>query len=199
MLLRTPPLYLSTAALIGGDALGNLHLFIPLWAAVVAATVAAALFLFNRPVPGTAVALLGLVSASTSPLNHLLAPDVSSQSVRRFPDGARVTLEGWLVREPEHQPGGRTYLCVDIQDGGFSSSMMLPATGLVRVTALGQGAFRAGDKLRVSGKIRFPRNEGDEDEFDYRAWLMRQGIAATMVAAPSRFDSSPSITVIGAS
>jgi len=196
MLLRTPPLYLSTAALIGGDALGNLHLFIPLWAAVVAATAAAALFLFYRPVPGMVVALLGLISASTLPLKQLLAPDFSSQTLRRFPDGARVILEGWLVREPEHRSGGRTYLCIDVQYGGFSSSMMVPATGLVRVTELDQGAFRAGDKLRVSGKIRFPRNEGDEDEFDYRAWLMRQGIAATMVAAPSRFDSPPSITII---
>jgi len=73
----------------------------------------------------------------------------------------------------------------------------VPATGLVRVTALGPEAFRVGDKLRVSGKIRFPRNDGDEDEFDYRAWLMRQGIAATIVAPPSRFDSPPSIIVIG--
>ena len=159
-------------------------MFIPLWAAVVAA----ALFLFNRPVPGMVVAVLGLISAATLPLNHLLAPDFSSQTVRRFPDGAQVTLEGWVVREPEPQRGGRTYLSVDVQDGALSAFAMAPATGLVRVTALGPEAFRVGDKLRVSGKIRFPRNDGDEAEFDYQAWLMRQGFAATIVALPPRLD-----------
>jgi ComEC/Rec2-related protein len=188
LLLYTPPLYLATAALIGGDALGNLHVFIPLWTAVGTAAIAAALFLFNRPMPGMVVALLGLISSATLPLSHLLAPDFSSQTVRRFPDGAQVTLEGWIVREPEPQGGGRTYLSIDVQDGALSPFAMVPATGLVRVTALGPGAFRVGDKLRVSGKIRFPRNDGDEDEFDYQAWLMRQGIAATIVAAPSRLD-----------
>ncbi|MBV8359418.1 MAG: ComEC/Rec2 family competence protein, partial [Deltaproteobacteria bacterium] len=188
LLLDTPPLYLSTAALIVGDALGNLHVFIPLWAAIAAAAVAAALFLFNRPMPGMVVAVLGLASAATLPLNHLLAPDFSSQTVRRFPDGAQVTLEGWVVREPEPQGGGRTYLSVNVQDGALSASDTASASGLVRVTAPGSGAFRVGDKVRVSGKIRFPRNDGDEDEFDYKAWLMRQGFAATIVALPPRLD-----------
>ncbi|MBV8452481.1 MAG: ComEC/Rec2 family competence protein, partial [Deltaproteobacteria bacterium] len=204
LLLHTPPLYLSTAALIGGDALGNLHVFIPLWAAVTAAIVAAALFLLNRPVPGIVVAVLGIICAATLPVHELLAPDFSSQTVRRFPDGAQVTLEGWVVREPEPQGGGRTYLSIDVQDGALSTFAMAPASGLVRVTALGPGAFRVGDKLRVSGKIRFPRNDGDEDEFDYQAWLMRQGFAATIVALPSKLDlgrvrglSLPPIAIIG--
>ncbi len=197
LLLDTPPLYLCTAALIGGDALGNLHVFVAASVAISAVIVAAALFLINRPAPGLVVALLGLISAATLPLNHLLAPDFSSQTVRRFPDGAHVTLEGWLVRAPENQAGGRTYLYIDVQNGMFSTSATMPATGLVRVTALGRGAFRIGDKLRFSGKIRFPRDDGDEDEFDYQAWLMRQGITATVVAAPSRSGSPPSITVIG--
>jgi competence protein ComEC len=188
LLLHTPPLYLSTAAVIGGDALGNLHVFIPSWVAIGAAAVAAALFLFNRPVPGMAAAVLGLICAATLPLNYLLDPDFSSQTVRRFPDGALVTIEGWVVRAPEPQGGGRTYLSVDVQNGALSGLAMSPAIGLVRVTALGPGAFRVGDKVRASGKIRFPRNDGDEDEFDYRAWLMRQGIAATMVALPSRLN-----------
>src|SRR5215472_10285090 len=95
LLLNTPPLYLSTAALVGGDALGNLHVFIPGWVAVVAAAAAGALFLINRPLPAMAAAILGLTSAATLPLTHLLAPDFSSQTVRRFPDAADVTLEGW--------------------------------------------------------------------------------------------------------
>jgi competence protein ComEC len=88
-------------------------------------------------------------------------------------------------------------LYIDAQRVGSSAATMTPVTGLLRVTTLENAPFRIGDRLRVSGKIRFPRNDGDEDEFDYRAWLMRQGIAATIVAAPSRLDPSPPITIIG--
>jgi competence protein ComEC len=196
-LLDAPPLYLSTVALVGGDALGNLHVLVPWWVTVGTAAAAGALFLSNRPLSGMAAALLALISAATLPLNHLLTPDFSSQTVRRFPDGAHVTLEGWLVQEPEHEVGGRTHLYIEVQYGGLSALPMMPATGLVRVTALGAEKFRAGDKLRVWGKIRFPRNDGDEDEFDYQAWLMRQGIAATLVATSSRVRSPPSIVIIG--
>jgi competence protein ComEC len=197
LLLQTPPLYLSTLALIAGDALGNSYVWVPLWAASAAAIVAAVLFLLNRPLPGIFIALLGLSSAATLPVRDLLAPEFNSQTVRRFADGARVTLEGWLVREPEAQGRGRTYLYVDAANAESFGSQKAPATGLVRVTAIGQVAFRVGDRLRISGKIRFPRNDGDEDEFDYRAWLLRQGIAATIVAAQPRRDSAPPILIIG--
>jgi competence protein ComEC len=197
LLLRTPPLYLTTLALVGGDALGNLQVFVPLQTVIWVVAAAAVLFLLRRPVPGIVVGLLGLTFAATLPVKHLLAPDFSSQTVRRFPDGSYVTLDGWLVREPEPQGAGRAYLYVDVQEGKSATFATAPATGLVRITALGQAAFRVGDKLRVSGKIRFPRNDGDENEFDYQSWLMRQGIAATMLAAPSKFDSQPSIILIG--
>src|SRR5262249_33958719 len=79
-----------------------------------------------------------------------------------------------------------------------------PATGLVRVTDLGPTIVRVGDRVRLSGHLRFPRDDGDQEEFDYRAWLMRQGVAATIVAPPpnslSRVRSSrprASISIIG--
>ena len=195
--LMVPPLYLSTAALIAGDALGNLGVFVPVWAVVVTAIAAVAIFILNRPKPGVAVALLGLISAATIPLSNLLAPESKSQTVRQFRDGSLVSLEGWVVRAPENQGADRTYLYVNLQNSGFSGSPAVQATGLVRVTALGQGSFHVGDRLSVTGKIRFPRNDGDENEFDYRAWLMRQGIAATMVAAPYGANKAPSLRVIG--
>lgn len=197
LLLQTPPLYLSTLVLIAGDALGNSYVWVPTWAAIAAAIVAAALFLTKRPLPGMLIALLGLGSAATLSVRDLLAPEFTSQTIRRFADGVGVTLEGWVVREPEAQGGGRTYLYVDVANAESSGSPTMPVTGLVRVTALGPAVFRVGDRLRISGKIRFPRNEGDEDEFDYRAWLLRQGIAATVVAAQPRRDSTPPIVIIG--
>jgi competence protein ComEC len=196
-LLQTPPLYLSTLGIIAGDAIGNLYVFIPSWVPLAAAIISGALFLLNLRCLGMIAALFGLVSAATLPVTQLLRPDLTSQTVRRFPDGAHVAVEGWVVREPQRQGLERTYLYVDVENGAASALPMASVTGLVRVTVVGRQAFRVGDKVRVSGKIRFPRNEGDEDEFDYRAWLLRQGIAATIVAAPSKRDLMPPIMTVG--
>jgi hypothetical protein len=65
LLLETPPLYLSTVALIADDALGNLDLLIPPSAALAAAIFSAALFLLKCRTLGMVVALLGLMAAAT--------------------------------------------------------------------------------------------------------------------------------------
>jgi competence protein ComEC len=44
------------------------------------------------------------------------------------------------------------------------------------------GAFRLGDRVRFQGRIRFARNFGDPGEFDYEAFMRREGIDATMLA-----------------
>jgi hypothetical protein len=52
--------------------------------------------------------------------------------------------------------------------------MMAPVEGVVRVT-LGDEHFTIGDEIRLTSRIRFPRNDGDRGEFDYRGWLLRTG------------------------
>ena len=37
-------------------------------------------------------------------------------------------------------------------------------------------------RVRFQGRIRFPRNFGDPGEFDYEAFMRREGIEATMLA-----------------
>ncbi len=197
LLLRTPPLYLTTAALLGGDALGNLNIFVPLWMALIAVIVCACLFLLRLRALGMLAALVGLVSAATLPLHDLLEPESGPQTLRRFSDGDRVTLEGWITREPENQPDNRAYLFVDVQKGARSTFALRPVRGRVRVTVLRPCALRVGDQVIVSGKIRFPRNQGNENEFDYQAWLMRQGIAATLIAIPSRSAPMPPVRIVG--
>lgn len=140
--------------------------------------------------------MLAIVAAATLPVRGLLAPEFSAQSVRRFADGAELTMEGRIVRAPTNEQGGRTYLYVSAARAGLAASRMAPAHGLVRITALGTH-FRIGDEIRVTGRIRFPRNDGDPGEFDYRAWLMRQGIAATIFAASSEPAATPSIVILG--
>ncbi|HXZ88132.1 MAG TPA: DNA internalization-related competence protein ComEC/Rec2, partial [Candidatus Binataceae bacterium] len=53
-----------------------------------------------------------------------------------------------------------------------------------------------GDKIRITARIRFPRDDGNPGQFDYRAWLLRQGIAATMFVGPPKAKLPPAISVI---
>jgi competence protein ComEC len=197
LLLGTPPLYATTLALLGGDALGNLHVFMPEWMVVAAVSLCACLFLLRLPALGMLTALVGLTSAATLSVSVLLKPGAGPQTLQRFPDGAHVTLEGWLTREPENQPGNRTYLYLDVRKGAPYGSEMRPVTGLVRVTVPGSCTLDVGDRLTASGKIRFPRNEGDENEFDYRAWLMRQRVVATLILPASRNKPTVPLRIIG--
>jgi competence protein ComEC len=192
-LLNTPALYLATGAIVAGDALGNLHLFVPLGVAIGFAVAAMGAFLLGRAASGILLAVLGIIAAATVPAYRLLAPDVSSETLRHFPDGASITLKGWVVRAPEYEQGGRTYLYLSTERAELPPSASLPATGLVRVTAIGKAAVRIGDEIVVSGKIRFPINDGDEGEFDYASWLMRQGIGATVFLANSKHDRATGV------
>ena len=165
-----------------GDGLGNLRADVPLYCAIITAIAATALLLARRPAAGIAIALAGIAAASTIPVHELFAPAPGNVSIRRFADGARVTIEGRLVREAEPYHG-RTHLFVGVERAGEASAAMRPARGTVRVTLLYPAGFKIGEQVRVTSRIRFPRNYGNPGEFDYEAYQAREGIAATMVVA----------------
>jgi len=196
-ILEAPPLYLGAGAIVAGDGLGNLHVFVPLSVGLSVTAAATALFLLRRAALGIAVAVLGIIAAATLPVRDLLVPEFTTRTVTQFTDGAFIKLEGRLVRAPEREENGRTYLYVSAKRAALSQSSLAPVSGLVRVTVIGAEAFRIGDQISVSGRIRIPRNDGDEGEFDYRSWLMRQGIAATIFTAKSQRGSLRPVTVNG--
>ncbi len=193
-----PPIYCVALAIVAGDGLGNLGAGLPLSCAIIAAIAAAALLLARRPAAGIAIALAGIAAASTIPVHELLAHPPGSASIRRFADGARVTIEGRLVREAEPYHG-RTHLFVGVERAGEASAAMQPARGTVRVTLLYPAGFKIGEQVRVTSRIRFPRNYGNPGEFDYEAYLAREAVAATMVVPDARggAGSSSEIESIG--
>ncbi len=192
-----PPLYIVTIALVGGDALGNAGFYLPLEIAIALAFVAAAAFLAARPEIGIAVAFLAIASAATAPVHNLLAPARGPATLYRFGDTSRVTIDGLLVREPERVEGGRTYLYVRVERAGADPAALTPAAGVVRVTIRGDEHFSIGDEVRVISRLRFPRNDGDPGEFDYRGWLLRNRIAATMFADHAKAGAPAPIAIIG--
>src|SRR5690349_5029390 len=170
-----PPIYVASLATLAGDALGNFHVFLDLRLAVLLAAVATILFCVARPIAGLVAAFLSIAAAATIPVHHLLAPDLGPAGLHRFADDSTITLEGTIARVPEHVGGGRTYLFVNAERAGLTNTDVAPVSGLVRVTVLDPEKFRIGDRLRATARIRFPRNDGNPGEFDYRAYLYREG------------------------
>ena len=180
-IVEVAPIYLVAAAILAGDALGVSLFAIPLWLAVMLAFVAAALYLRRAAPAATAVAMLAIAAAVSMPAREAVAPRLTPQSIRNYPDGAALTLEGQINRASQQYPD-REYVFVDVDHAGTAPSALRPASGTVRLTVVGPRAqVRVGDQVRIAGALRFARNFGDPGEFDYAAYLAREGIAATMV------------------
>jgi competence protein ComEC len=197
IVVEIPPLYTTTAAVLAGDALGNFHFFVPLWIAVALTALSAGLFLVRRNAPAIVTALSAIVLAATAPVHQLLVPMRTATSLARFSDDSTITVEGQIVSSPEHVEWDRTYIYVHATRAGLTPESFKPASGIVRITIRGRRDFSIGDQVRATARIRFPRNDGNPGEFDYRAWLMRNGIAATIFTGNSHRHAAAAITKIG--
>jgi competence protein ComEC len=189
-----PPIYIAAFAILAGDALGNFHVFLDLRLAVLLAVVATILFCASRPIAGLVAAFLAIATAATVPVHHLLAPFLGPVGLHRFADDSTITIEGTITRAPEHAGAGRAYLFVDVARAGVAGANLAALSGAVRITALEPEHFRIGDRLRATARIRFPRNDGNPGEFDYRAYLHREGVAATMFVGNQSRSASIAVT-----
>jgi len=188
LLERIAPIYAVAISVAAGDALGNLHIAIPLWLALALGVFALGAFLAARPTLGLAAAYVALALAATVAVANVLDPPRESHGIATMADGSRVTIEGRLYREIEREAyGDRLYITVEraAEHGGA----MLPSGGNVRIAVLGGGGFKLGDEIRLSARIHFPRNYGNPGEFDYAGQMARDGIDATMTAPKGSLGS----------
>ncbi|HXW84241.1 MAG TPA: ComEC/Rec2 family competence protein, partial [Candidatus Binataceae bacterium] len=173
-------------AVLLGEGLGNFRIFAPGWLAVALLSVAGLAFVARYAALGLGAALLAIVAGSTCSVQLMLAPP--NVSIRQFPDGSPLTIEGCVIREPERVLE-RTRLYVAVERAAPPAQPLVRASGMVRVTTE-QGGFWVGDVIRLNAKIRFPRNDGNPGEFDYEAYLAREGVAATMTVPGPAFGSA---------
>ena len=122
--------------------------------------------------------LSGAFLAGNLTLQRVYTPDFPVHHLRQLVLPQKITLEGWLFREPERGPArGRLYLEAQRlwQDG-----QSRPATGKVLVTVRHlQDRWQYGDVLRLSLKLRAPRNFHTPGSFDYAGYLARRGLYLT--------------------
>ena len=97
-----------------------------------------------------------------------------------------IELSGTIADYPRESAGVSTFTLRAESVWRDSESEWTPVSGLVRVTAAGTSAiaerrapplFRYGDRLILSGRLRAPP---ELDDFDFPAYLERQGIRSTM-------------------
>ncbi|MGD0290629.1 MAG: DNA internalization-related competence protein ComEC/Rec2 [Candidatus Binataceae bacterium] len=169
----------------------------PIGFAIAIALAAATAFLTARPRIGIGVAFLAIAAAATIPVHDLMLPARGPAILYRFADNSPLTMEGLIVREPERVEGGRSYLYIRVERAGVEMASLRPTTGVVRVSIRSEERFTIGDEVRVTSRIRYPRNDGDQGEFDYRGWLLRNRIAATMFADYAKAGAPPPIAVVG--
>jgi competence protein ComEC len=180
---------------VAGDALGNLHLAIPLPIALALAALALGAFLSARPVLGVAIAYVAIACAATAAVANVLAPPRAAHSIATMAEGSRVTIEGRVCRETEHEAyGDRIYVAVD--RAAEESVPLSTSSGTVRIAVIGGGVFKLGDEIQLTARIHFPRNYGNPGEFDYVALMARDGVDATMTA-PKKLLGSPVFQIIG--
>ncbi len=192
-LLAVAPIYLVAGAIVAGDALGVCAFAVPLWIAFSLALCAFALFIVRCEAPAIAAALLAIAAAASMATRGAVRPDGARSGIAQFADRT-VRIDGWIDRAPERFPD-REYVYLDADRAGARAGAMRPVRGTVRVTVVGGGAdVRVGDEVALSGGLRLARNFGDPGEFDYAAYLARNGIAARVVLNPR---TGPPLAVIG--
>jgi len=188
LLERIAPIYAVAISVAAGDALGNFHIAIPLWLALVVAALALGAFLAARRTLGLAAAYVALALTATVAVANVLDPARVLHGVATMVDDSRITIEGHLYRETEREAyGDRLYLRVE--RAAENGRAMLPSSGNVRIAVLGGGSFQLGDEIRLSARIHFPRNYGNPGEFDYAGQMARDGIDATMTAPKGSLGS----------
>jgi len=179
---RIPPLYLVAASVVVGDGTG-LFLHPSLWPAVALTLGAFGLFAYRRPALGMTIAMGAIALAAGHASSQLYSRALLPDDIRRFPENARVSLEGVLNRSPERMNDGwRLYM--RLERAGTRGAKPTTAVGEVQVTVMGDSPYMVGQRLAIDARLRFPHNLGNPGEFNYAAYLARQGIAATALAKP---------------
>ncbi len=186
---RIAPIYAVAISVAAGDAVGNFHVAIPLPLALAVSVLAVGAFLTARRTLGLAAAYVALALTATVAVANILDPSGESHGIVTMVNASRVTIEGHMYREVEHEAyGDRLY--VRVERAAEHGGSMLASSGNVRIAVLDGGVFKLGDEIRLSARIHFPRNYGNPGEFDYAGQMARDGIDATMTAAKGSLGSA---------
>ncbi len=121
--------------------------------------------------------------------------DTPENALRAYHGSARVEVLGTVTDDPPCCGSVSTFRLAADRIRSGAGTEWTPVSGDIRVTAAATGAmaesrrpplFRYGDRLSLSGRLRAPQKL---DDFDFPAYLERQGIWTVMAFPESRLIS----------
>jgi competence protein ComEC len=147
------------------------------------------------PIRFTAVLVLATLLGAWRYTAHPITPCLAADSLARFHADASkplpATVEGVIASYPEQRDGWMTFRlrAERLWDGETSR----PVTGDLLVRTRNHPQRHFGDRLRVTGQIETPPTYTD---FDYRAYLARQGIHSRMLRAKTTYVEAAAVSPI---
>ena len=125
------------------------------------------------------ISLLGTTfSVGNLTLQRVYAPGFPAHHLRHLSLPQKVKLEGWLFQEPERSPGRGRLRLEGIRM--WHDGQGQPVTGKVLITVRHMtGNWQYGDLIRLSLKLRTPRNFRTPGSFDYEGYMARRDIYLT--------------------
>ena len=188
---RQPLLY-AALSFSAGILLGAYAWRPPLWwvAAIVAFLVAAGYLVRGRTRWSFALAC-GALALTGALVIQAHGPVAVNREILSFADGNDVSLTAHVTRDGMLRESGRQMLEVETEQVGAGAMEQNIAAGLRLTlysrsqsgaggagTALALPLYTYGQRLRLTAKLRPPRNFRNPGAFDYRGYLGRRGIAA---------------------
>lgn len=173
-----PLLVCAAIGLLLGDALAASATTVPaLPLAGMAGAAAALVFTSDVAWRHVGVALLAAIVGNLA-AHQVYQPRLPPDHVALAATHAPIDIEAILVADPEpHGERTRLWLCAEHIDEGHG---WRPTQGTVLLSVGSvEQRWSAGDRMRGTVSLRRPRNFGNPGEFDYVAFLARQGVYST--------------------
>ena len=147
------------------------------WYLVALPLIALAAFAVARGSVGLAEGVALPVAALLAGVLYALStPGLSADAIAYYAGIPDVMVQGVIIDEPEVRAADLRFRFRP--EGVVLGGSRSVVSGDLLVTTSRLTPYSVGDRLELEGKIGLPPNAGD---FDYRAYLLRRGIVATML------------------
>ncbi len=127
-----------------------------------------------------------MVLAGYVSIQPFVAPKLSPNHISHFADGSSYTFTGLITTEPKNLVK-RVRLKVRVETL-HAVDKVTSVSGLLQLTSSDElaGRLRRGDRIRFTGRLKPVHGFTNPNGFDYRRYLMFQGIHCRLWSAPDQ-------------
>lgn len=185
---RIPRIFVLLSALATGILLAPLLTPPPilLWISAILFLIAAILLIRRAPV-GIGLALLAAPILLHGAASVRLAASPAANDISALSGSPSLWVYGRIISDIEIRPArqGISWTATLAAEACGEEHDFQPVSGRLRITASNSTPPIPGNEIFIRGRIERPEGQTNPDGFDYRAYLARRGIYATLLARHS--------------